>query len=131
MASLESDFGDEDGKLDLPSNLVLEGSQLVATVSVVAVVVEDTPEGAREGAHDELDPSATPEAIVDLLGTILLHGGAEDGVDGLHHFEVAANCRLGDLGFSGEDLPHVRLGFRRGFPSADFLVDALLQLVTF
>ena len=81
-------------------------------MSVVAVVVEDAPEGAREGAHDELDPSATPEAIVDLLGAILLHGGAEDGVYGLHRSEVAAYCSLGDLGFSGEDLPHTSaLGF--------------------
>ena len=61
---------------------------------------------------------------------MLFHSGTEDGVDGLHDLEVATNCRLGDLGFPGEDLPHVRLGLRRGLSSADLLVDSLFQIVT-
>ena len=61
---------------------------------------------------------------------MLFHSGTEDGIDGLHDLVVATNCHFGDLGFPGEDLPHIRLGLRSGFSSADLFVDTLFQLVT-
>ena len=62
---------------------------------------------------------------------MLFHGGAEDGVDGLHDLEVVTNCRFGDLGFSGEDRPHIRLGLRSGISFADLFINTLFQPVAF